>query len=281
MLLLLLMVGCDRTLAPVRIGFIGGLSGRNSDNGQAGYNGVLLAVEQLNRDGGFDGQLVELIFRDDAQGKETAVQSANELVAEKVSAVIGPFTSSMAAVVVPVFSKAGILTISPTITSMDFYGHDDDLIRINRTTRDNARDYGQVLFDRGQKRIAVALDIGNRVFTQSWLKEFRASMNELGGKVVAEVEYESHSGTDFGPVVQSMLDKQPDGLLFISGALDVARLAQNARRLAPQLPISASEWAGTEQLLDLGGTVVEGLFIVQNYNPADMGRRYVAFREAY
>ena len=54
-----------------------------------------------------------------------------------------------------------------------------------------------------------------------------------------------------------MLQSKPDGLLFISGALDVARLAQAARKIAPRLPIAASEWAATEQLIDLGGEVVE------------------------
>jgi branched-chain amino acid transport system substrate-binding protein len=181
----------------------------------------------------------------------------------------------------PVFEGAGILTISPTITGMDFHGKDDYLVRINRTTRDNARDYAKVLFARGQKRIGVALDLGNRVFTESWLKEFRAALEALGGAVIVEVPYESGDSADFGTVMRGLLNKQPEGLLFLSGAIDVARLAQQARKQAPQLPISASEWAGTEQLLDLGGTVVEELLIVQNFNPDDRSSRYVAFREAY
>ena len=39
---------------------------------------------------------------------------------------------------------------------------------------------------------------------------------------------------DFEGVVTKMLQSKPDGLLFISGALDVARLAQAARKLAPR-----------------------------------------------
>jgi branched-chain amino acid transport system substrate-binding protein len=98
---------------------------------------------------------------------------------------------------------------------------------------------------------------------------------------VEKVDYESGTNTDFAAVVQGMLSKRPDGLLFISGALDVARLAQHARRLAPEIPISASEWAGTEQLLGLGGEVVEGLLIVQNFNRDDTNPRYTEFRENF
>lgn len=276
----LLLAGCGPK-APVKIGFIGGLTGPNSDNGQSGLNGVILAVEQFNRDGGVDGRMVELIERDDAQSKETATRSAQELVAAKVEAVIGPFTSSMAEVIVPITGQAGIFQISPTITSMDFYGKDDNLFRINRTTRDNARDYARVLGGRGQQRIAVAYDTRNRNFTESWLKEFRTTVQSQGGQLAAEVPYESGPQTDFSLVVGRMLAGKPDGMLFISGALDVARLAQQALRLAPRLPIAASEWAATEQLIELGGEVVEGLLIVQNYDRDDETPRFHNFTEAY
>lgn len=266
---------------PIQIGFIGGLSDRNADNGQSGLNGVILAVEQFNRDGGVDGRMVELVTRDDAQDKATATKAAEELVAADVEAVIGPFTSGMAKAVQPVTARAGIFQISPTITSMDFYGKDDNLFRINRTTRDNARDYAKVMVGRGHKRIAVAYDTRNRNFTESWLGEFRNAVGALGAQLAAEVPYESQPDAPFDEVVRKMLAGQPDSLFFISGALDVARLAQQARRQAPQLPIGASEWAATEQLIELGGEVVRGLLIVQNFDRDDSSPRFKEFTEAY
>ena len=144
----------EKPVEPIRIGFIGGLSGPNSDNGQSGLNGLTLAVEQFNRAGGANERLVEIMAKDDAQSKETAQASANQLVTAKVEAVVGPFTSGMAAVIVPITGQAGIFQISPTITAMEFLGKDDNLYRINRTTRDNAGDYAKVMHSRGQKRIA-------------------------------------------------------------------------------------------------------------------------------
>ena len=279
-LISLLLAACGPQ-QPVQIGFIGGLTDRNSDNGQSGLNGVTLAVEQFNRAGGLDGRMVELVVRDDAQNKETAAKSAAELVNAKVEAVIGPFTSSMAEVIVPITGNAGIFQISPTITSMAFHGKDDNLFRINRTTRDNARDYARVMLGRGQQQIAVAYDTRNRNFTESWLKEFRDAVSMGGGKLVGEVPYESSPDVDFETVVRQMLRSKPDSLFFISGALDVARLAQQSRKLAPALPIGASEWAATEQLIELGGDVVQELMIVQNFNRDDETQRFKEFSEAY
>jgi branched-chain amino acid transport system substrate-binding protein len=266
---------------PIKIGFIGGLTDRNSDNGQSGLNGVILAVEQFNRAGGVDGRLVELLPKDDAQDKVVAARSSEELVAAQVEAIVGPFTSSMAAVIVPITGAAGIFQVSPTVTSMSFYGKDDNLFRVNRTTRDNAHDYAKVMVGQGQKRIAVAYDLRNRNFSESWLTEFRAALGALGATVAAAVPFESGSDTDIAAVVQTMVEAKPDSLFYIAGALDVARLAQHSRKLAPTLPIGASEWAATEQLIELGGPVVEGLLIVQNYDRDDTSERFKAFSEAY
>ncbi|MBS3997883.1 MAG: ABC transporter substrate-binding protein [Hydrogenophaga sp.] len=266
---------------PIKIGFIGGLTDRNSDNGQSGLNGVTLAVEQFNRAGGVDGRLVELLAKDDAQDQAVATQSAEELVAARVEAVVGPFTSSMAEVIVPITGKAGIFQVSPTVTSMAFYGKDDNFFRINRTTRDNARDYAQVMVGMGQTRIAVAYDMRNKNFTQSWLAEFSTSLAALGATLAAQVPYESGTDSSFEDVVKQMLVTNPDSLFYISGALDVARFAQQSRKQAPHLPIGAAEWAATEQLIELGGPVVEGLLIVQNYDRDDTTERFKAFSEAY
>jgi len=278
---LLILAGCDKADKPIRVGFIGGLSSRNLDVGESGHRAVMVAVEQVNRNGGVNGRLVVIEPKDDAQNKETAEKSARELIAARVDAVIGPFTSGMAAAVVPLFNQAGILLISPTISSMDYYAKDDSLVRMNRTTRDNARDYARILYGRGQKHIVLAVDMRNRAFAESWHNEFQTAMAQHPATKVERVDYESSDSTDFPTIIRTMLDKRPDGLLFVSGALDVARFAQHARDQAPKMPISACEWAGTEQLLNLGGTVVEDLLIAQNFNREDDSPRYVAFREAF
>jgi branched-chain amino acid transport system substrate-binding protein len=274
------ITGCGPK-TPIQIGFIGGLSGPNADNGQSGQNGVILAIEQFNRSGGVNGRMVELVVRDDAQDKETATRSTHDLVMAKVEAVIGPFTSGMASVIVPITAKAGIFQVSPTISSIDFYGKNDNLFRINRTTRDNARDYAKIMVGRGNRKFAVAYDTRNRNFTESWLSEFRYAVDANGAQVVAAVPYEAGENADFGNVIAAMLEKRPDSLFFISGALDVARLSQQARKQAPKLPIGAAEWAATEQLIELGGEVVEGLLIVQNHNSSDESLRFKEFKDAY
>lgn len=276
----LLQAGCGRP-EPVQIGFIGGLTGINSDNGQAGLSGVTLAIEQCNSNGGVQGRRVELLWRDHGQDPAAAAQGARELGLAKVDAVIGPYTSAMTAVTLPITAAAGVFQISPTITSMDFHGKDDHLFRINRTTRDNGRDYAAVLARRGQHHIAVAYDTRNRSFAESWLTEFRAQVQAGGDVLAAEVPFASSDKEQYEAVMRRLLAQRPDGLLFIAGAVDTANLALQARRQAPTLPLSAAEWAATEQLIELGGRVVEGLLIAQNFDRDDSSERFRNFSDAY
>ena len=67
------------------------------------FDGVILAIEQQNQAGGIHGRPIELIVRDDGQDKDQAVKAAQELIALKPEIVIGPVTSTMAAVVIPSF----------------------------------------------------------------------------------------------------------------------------------------------------------------------------------
>ena len=266
---------------PVRIGFIGGLSDRSYDTVEAGRNGLILAVEQRNQQGGIHGHSLEIVFQDDGHNPEMAVAALKALMVAKVDVVVGPFTSAMAKVIAPLADEAQLTLISPVVTSIDFWGKDDYLIRINRTTRDNAIDYAKHLIQRGQLRVAVAYDTRNRSFSVSWLKEFSDAYTAQGGVVCVALPFESQANMGFGDVIRTLLTPQPDSLLFIASAIDVARLAQQASKLAPELPKSAAEWAASEALIELGGYAVNGMLLAQSYDRTDTSARYLQFRDAY
>ena len=96
--------------------------------------------------------------------------------------------------------------------------------------------------------------------------------------------YESSVDTDFPRCAQDTCWLAgPDGLFFISGAPRRGPvLRSRARRLAPTpAPWQRPSGAATEQLPELGGQMVEGLVIVQNYDKDDESPRFRLFREAY
>lgn len=275
----ILLSGCMEK-EPIRIGFIGDLTGISADLGEAGRNGVILAIEQYNQAGGVNGHHIELLARDTASKPETAVKSARELHDAKVVAVIGPMTSNMAEVLLPFHDAAELLLLSPTVSVVRFAGRDDYLFRLNWTTHDDAQLAAKASLQRGIRRLAAAINLDNRTYADSWLNEFTLTFEQGGGKIVSTQLFHS-ADESIRPIVDDLLASRPDGLAFVAGAADTARLAQQTRKLNRSIPLIATEWAGTEQLIELGGASVEGMTILMSFNADDNSPHYYDFQQRY
>jgi branched-chain amino acid transport system substrate-binding protein len=55
----------------IRIGVLTNLTGYGADLGAAAKDGINLAVEEINANGGLLGRKIEAIFRDDASNRQT------------------------------------------------------------------------------------------------------------------------------------------------------------------------------------------------------------------
>ncbi len=279
LLLPLALAACRGPSAPLKLGFLGGLSGRVADLGEAGRNGALLAVEQCNQAGGLQGRPVELLIADDEQNAEAARRGVESLRQAGALALIGLLTSAMGVAVLPLINQHQLLTISPTITSTELFGLDDYLMLVAPPVSENCARSAQHLHAKGLRRAAVAWDLGNRSYTEDWLRHFDKSFSALGGSVVGQASF--RSGEGYGEVVGQLLASQPDLLMFAASAVDTVRLTQAARNQGARQLISASSWAATESLLQLGGRTVEGISLPQYFDRDDRSPRYLAFAEAY
>lgn len=277
-----LYVGCSREKPPIQLGLVAGLSGGNADLGQAGRNGAMLAVEEANREGGIDGRPIELVIRDDGNKKETAITAARDLVKEKVAAIIGPFTTAMTEAVLTVTDPVKMVVFSPTASSTQFSGKDDYFFRPCATTTDNAEDYAEFMaVRRGYRRISMAIDQQNYTFAQTWTNAFKKKIQTLGSEIVVEIWYDTRTLTGFMDLANDLLQPKPDVILIIANAVDVARIAQQFRKVDTTTKMVAVEWAGTQQLIELGGKAVDGIEVLHLYNKFGKEEKYLRFVTAY
>lgn len=267
---------------PLRIGFLGGLSGRVSDLGSSGINGVRLAIDLRNKAGGIKGQQIELIEADDQQDPEAAIKAFGSLIDRHVEAIIGPMTSAMATSTIPLANRAQVVMISPTVTSTDFSAQDDYFFRVIPATsafvKTSADHYFRTL---GLRRIRLVYDLRNRSYSESWLKEFTQSFSAKGGKLLPPLGFTSSDELSFSELLPRILSGNPEGVILIANSVDSAMLCRDIRKQNPSIVIGTSEWAATERLIELGGKAVEGISVAQLYNRHNTQSAFVAFREAY
>lgn len=276
---LALLGGCSKP-EPLRIGFLAELTGRNADVAESQRNGLMVALELHKQNGLLNGHEVEVVVRDTGSQPDTARLAAEKIVAEKVDIVIGPVTSGMVDALLPTLSASGTVLLTPSASAVKFHGQNDLLFRINLTTRDNGRNYARHVHRRGIHRVGAALNVNNLAFSESWLTEFENAYRALGGEVVAVEAFDSQS-SNHTELVRRLLARQPQGLLVIGNAVDTARLAQQTRKVDKNIPLIAAEWAGSDQLITLGGSAVEGLLIMQNFNQEDTSPTYLRFANLY
>ncbi|MBA3059369.1 MAG: ABC transporter substrate-binding protein [Gammaproteobacteria bacterium] len=267
---------------PIRLGFLGGISGRVADLGVGGRNGAALAIDLRNQAGGINGRKVVLIVEDDQQNPEVAKQAVTRLITQKVAAIIGPMTSAMAVATVPLVNEAKLLMLSPTVTTTALSGLDDYFLRIIEPTTAYARKAALYHFNnQGSRRIAAAYDQRNLAYTESWLTDYRRVFETAGGAVLKTVAFSSNETTQFGELADRLLEVQPDSVLIVANSVDTALLAQQLRKRSASVHINTSEWAATERLIELGGKAVEGMVIAQFIDRDSTQPAYLAFHKAY
>jgi len=266
---------------PLRIGFIAGTSGRVADLGVGGRNGVTLAVELRNAAGGINGRKIKLVVKDDRQEPERARAAAKELIDQKVTAILGPMTSSMAMQVVPLGNQHRIVVLGGTVTTNQLTGKDDYFFRVLAPTRKFASANAGYQIKRGLKRFAVTYDLRNRAYTESWLTDYKHAVERDGGRVVIKVAFKSSNDVPFGDIAEKLLSAKPDCIVLISNSVDAANLVQQIRKRNRKITISTSEWAGTERFIQLAGRAAEGVVLGQYLDRYGTQPNFIEFKNRY
>lgn len=273
--------GCDPK-APVKIGFMAGMSGRVADLGIAGLDAVQICIDKANKEGGINGHRIALVIKDDRHDPNIARQAAAELIQEGVAAVIGPMTSQMGMAVTPIFNTHRVLCVAPTVSTQNLSGIDDYFFRVVPSVRTNASVSADYHIKTGDiTRAAVIYDVGNQSYTKSWLENFRALFINGGGEIVSVIPYNTTENNPFEDIAQKALRVDVNGVLIIANSMDSALLCQQIRKMDKTMNITLADWGATEQLLEFGGKAVEGVTVVQTFDREHLSPAYQAFRKAY
>jgi len=276
----LLPLGCARP-APLRLGFVAELNESAADGARTARNGALLAVEDARTLPALRDRPAELLVRDLGATAADAQRAVDGLAAEGVVALVGPITSAGAVRLLAAATPRGLLVVSPTASSLDLFGRDDLLFRINSTTRDTGEAYARRCVHNGWRRVALAVTTQNRIYSGSWAGEFGGALQRAGGVVVQSLEFDIGASALERAVGQ--LGALPDiqAVVVVGDPLHVAKLMQALRRGPNRWPVLAAEWAASDELIELGGRAVEGVQTAELFDRHGGTARYVAFRDAY
>ena len=101
---------------PIKIGALLPLSGPNAKYGEEIRQGIELAREELNSQGGINGRNVEVLYEDDQADPKTGVSAIQKLIdVEGVHVILGPWASGVALATAPIAEDKKVIMLAEAI----------------------------------------------------------------------------------------------------------------------------------------------------------------------
>lgn len=243
----------------IKIGYISNLSGRQSELGIRGRDGVYMAVDEINSTGGIKGVNVELIVKDNQGNKSLCNELTKELVNQGVEVIIGPLASSMATGVIDGTKNSNVIIISPTVSTDQLTGIDDNFFRVIPSSSSQGRILGEIIKLRKEKKVISIIDESNNEFAKGVI----SGLNEI---IDNETTIYFFNGKETIPsLIDSLENIQMDALLFVSTGIDTAQIIQNLSKKITLPSLYASTWTKLTNVDKHGGKTVNGLIVPDNY----------------
>ncbi len=275
--------GGEKTLQPqgVKVGFFGALTGPTATFAISGRNGVLLAVDEINREGGVLARPVVVLSEDDRGEAAEAASVVSKLVTrDHVVALIGENASSRSLAAAPIAQSYGVPMISPSSTNVEVTKKGDYIFRV--CFIDSYQ--GKVLASFARKNLkaqtAAILTDTRSDYSVGLADAFRAAFTAAGGRIVADPKY-SEGDSDFSAQLTALRPLDPD-VLFIPGYYtDAGLIARQAKSLGLKATLLGADGWDSPKLVEIGGEAMEGAFLSNHYSVDDPAPAVRKFVEAY
>lgn len=220
LVLVLLGTGCvdqaqNGTTTPVKLGWLGPLTGDVSSVGTADKDGMALAVKEINAAGGINGQLIEVVYEDGACDAKIASNAGNKLInIDKVVAIIGGLCTGETMTVAPVAEQNKVIMISPGSTAPSVTNGGDYIFRVVPSDNFQGKYAAEFIYNALGKRKAAVL-YGMIDYTEAIAKVFSDEFKKLGGEVVVTDSFLKDS-RDLKTQLTKIKDSGADILYFSS-----------------------------------------------------------------
>jgi branched-chain amino acid transport system substrate-binding protein len=180
------------------------------------FAGVKLAIKDINAAGGVNGKDVEEVDSDSGDtSTDTASQSVDRLLSNKVDVVIGAASSSVSLSVIDKITGNGVLQISPANTSDELTNYDDKGLYFRTAPPDvlQGRVLGDLIAADGNTTVGILAlqDSYGTGLADNLTKSFSAS----GGQVVEKVVYDPKAAS-FATEVGKIKAADPEAIAVVA-----------------------------------------------------------------
>lgn len=254
---------------PIKVGWIGPLSGVLASYGLDNKRGIEFAVNQINAKGGVNGRKMEVIYVDTKFDPAFAVQTTQRMILEdKVIAVLGDISSALTVATVPVTARYSVPQIAglagtPKITEMGSKF-------IFRPYPPVGLTYGALAYySTGKLKINRFATIAyNDEGGLSSIEAFKKSLKASGkGEIVAS-EVVPVDMKDFKGILGKIREAKPDALVLAAAASVSGLISKQAREMGWNVQLLGhGGYHAIQEYRNIAGPAGDGMILVTTYAP--------------
>ena len=270
-LLIFLIFNCSKNEQSkiLKIGAILPLTGDAASYGKSLQDGIDVAVEEINNNGGLNNKNISVLYEDTKALPANGVSAFRKLIeVDKAKIVIGAATSSVALAIAPIAEEKKIIFLTPLASAPAISKAGDYIFR--NVPSDNfggkiAANFAIV----SEKFKTLAILYINNNFGVGLRDAFQYEVKRLGGNVVI-VESFAQSATDFRTQLTKIGSARPKPeAVFVVSYKEAAHIFLQAKQLKLDFHFIGTGLLEDPDIIKIAGKASEGVFFTQlPYDPS-------------
>jgi branched-chain amino acid transport system substrate-binding protein len=242
---------------PVKLAYLGEISGQLAVSGGNFRDGVILATEEINAKGGIAGHKIELTLYDTQTHPGIARAQAQKALDSEPFAVLGPVLSGNVKVVMQMLDQAGVpfliggeaadlVTLGAKNMFRTSFGQQIGMPKIVAHMRDNL------------KAKTVGLIWVNNDFGKAGRDQLVKAMKEAGLTLAADISTEPGQ-VDFAADVVKLKAANADVQFIYSNEEECARIMREAKKQGLKGPFVGDTTLLSQKTIELAGDAANGV----------------------
>jgi len=241
----------------IKIGHIGPLTGFAASYGEQERQGIDIAVEEINANGGVKGKKLIVIHEDDQLDTTIATNALNKLITvDKAPAVIGEISSSTTLALAPIAERNKVVLIAHVSNSDKISSSGDYIFRIYPTNALEAKKLVEIASSLNLTDCAIIYI--NNDFGAELAQRINNEFTWTGSAILVSEGY-NPDATDFRTQLTKIKEKSPQAIFLIGLPQESGIILKQARELGIKSRFIASDTFNDPKIIEVAGNASEGV----------------------
>ncbi|MBK5245958.1 MAG: ABC transporter substrate-binding protein [Peptostreptococcaceae bacterium] len=244
------------------------------------YNGVMLAVDEVNSNNGINGSMIKIRIADDKGTFSDGIKIAQEFASqEDMCAVIGHWNSYITLPAARIYNDAGLVMLSPIVSNSDLTKNGYEYVFQN-TINDSemGRQMADYAKEKGYEHIAVFY--ADNDYGRGLSNAFEACVADNGGLIVDSMT-EFVNDQEFNKAFEKWQALDYDAVFIADSMPHAGEFIKKLKEKDPGIPVFAGDGLDIADLPNALGNAAEGMVIATMYNSESEDEAQKVFLEAF